>query len=195
MGRTSAPSRRDHGQDPAHDCGDGGAHERRQGDNSALTSTGSEPLLRAARPPAASLLGRRRRITKRRFLERGTRTHLGVTRSRGLSRGIAGVLASGDGCRPSSSCPNSVIRLGCHPRRLLLGDQRVRGRSSRPATDAPFCSADRHTSSGSMMPMSIMLPKRPSSASNPSSTPRLATWADLLPGIAGVGGDQIARAR
>ena len=54
--------------------------------------------------------------------------------------------------RTRSSAP------GCHPTGVCSSATSVLVVSSRPATDAPFCSADRATRSGSMMPMSIMLP-------------------------------------
>ena len=81
-----------------------------------------------------------------------------------------GVEESGDGCgMPSSSGPNSVISaLFQGVTSSATSEFVVR---INPATDAPFCSAERTTRSGSMIPSSTMLPKRPSSASKPSSTP------------------------
>src|SRR5580692_12332532 len=57
-----------------------------------------------------------------------------------------GVLESGDGwCRPSSSEPNSVIRAALPPQGVCSSATSVLVVSSRPATDAPFCGAERTT--------------------------------------------------
>ena len=68
-----------------------------------------------------------------------------------------GVLASGEGCgMPSSRGPYSVIRAlfqgvcSSATRELVV--------RMRPATDAPFWSAERTTRRGSMMPISTMFP-------------------------------------
>ena len=67
------------------------------------------------------------------------------------------MLESGDGCgMPSSSGPNSVISA------LFQGvcssaTSELVVRIS-PATEAPFCRAERTTRSGSMMPISTMFP-------------------------------------
>src|ERR1019366_9029410 len=77
----------------------------------------------------------------------------------GPSPSDCGVLESGDGwCRPSSSGPYSVISAALPPQGVCSSAIRVLVVSSSPATDAPFCSADRATRSGSVMPISIMLP-------------------------------------
>ena len=54
--------------------------------------------------------------------------------------------------------PNSVIRARLPPHGVCSSAISVFVVSSSPATDAPFCNAERQTLSGSMMPISIMLP-------------------------------------
>ena len=69
------------------------------------------------------------------------------------------MLESGDGWRsPSSSCPYSVISARLPPQGVCSSATSVFVVSSSPATDAPFCRADRATRSGSMMPISTMSP-------------------------------------
>ena len=54
----------------------------------------------------------------------------------------SGVLESGEGwCSPSSRCPNSVIRARLPPQGVCSSAISVFVVSSRPATEAPFCSA------------------------------------------------------
>jgi chaperonin GroEL (HSP60 family) len=72
-----------------------------------------------------------------------------------------------------SALQNGASVAGLPPQGVCSSATRVLVVRSRPATEAPFCRAERATRSGSMMPISIMLPYRPSSASKPSSTPSL----------------------
>src|SRR5262245_16709409 len=132
-----------------------------------------DPLLPGPPPSCAGRSSRceRRRAGSAERLTCGYRSLQGQPTD-GPRPSDCGVLESGEGCgMPSSRDPNSVMRAALPPHGVCSSATREFVVSSRPATDAPFCSAALATRSGSMMPMSIMFPKRPSRASKPSSTP------------------------
>ena len=94
-----------------------------------------------------------------------------------------GVLESGDGwCRPSSSCAElGHQRRGCRPTGVCSSATSVLVVSSSPATEAPFCSADRRD------PQRVddahidhVADSGPRGRRSPRPAPMPVTWADHL---------------
>src|SRR5208282_6337472 len=148
------------------------AGEEKQRDQRERDAEGEEDLAEDQRPGGVEAdadhdQGRDLVMARRAKKARGQRQPID-----GPSPRDCGVLESGDGwCRPSSREPYSVISAALPPHGVCSSATSVLVVSSRPATEAPFCSAERTTRSGSMMPISIMLPCSPARASKPSSGP------------------------
>ena len=105
------------------------------------------------------------------------------------------MLESGDGwCRPSSSCPNSVIRARLPPQGVCSSATSVFVVSSSPATEAPFCSAERHDAQRvDDAHLDHVAVATLEGVEAVVDTQLGDLGDDLVPGVAGVRGDQVRR--